>query len=320
MYITSAAFRSVKVEGSKTMDMTWPDWIVAGFIFLVFLTVVLFNSLFTVRQQTAAIVERFGKYVGTRKRGLNMKLPFIERVVANVSLALRNMEVDVPTISKEETSVTPTVTLQYIVTEANAQKSHYLLQDPKVQIAQFVENVVRARVPDIELMDLFRQKDAIATAIEQELKAFLLEFGYEIVKVQVTNIKIDPKVQAAMNQVNEMRRLASVAEEEARKLAAEGRGEGARASEARVAIARGIVESVKLIEAELSGRVTGAEALTTLLATQYMEVLRELAAKDKGFAMLLPSGATGGLDIFEGLRNSIISSQLLAGAAEGRTQ
>ena len=55
------------------------------YIFLFLGLVILFSSFFTVKQQTSAIIERFGKYASTRTSGLQLKVPIIDRVAGRVN-------------------------------------------------------------------------------------------------------------------------------------------------------------------------------------------------------------------------------------------
>ena len=54
----------------------------------------LWDALFIVRQKNAAIIERLGKFESTRGPGLNLKLPLIDRVVANQNLRIQQLDVD----------------------------------------------------------------------------------------------------------------------------------------------------------------------------------------------------------------------------------
>ena len=60
--------------------------------FIVFGLFVLFSSFFTVKQQTAIIVERFGKFLSIRQSGLQLKIPLIDRIAGRVNLKIQQME------------------------------------------------------------------------------------------------------------------------------------------------------------------------------------------------------------------------------------
>ena len=69
------------------------------FLILLFV-LLLFGTFFIVKQQSAAIVERFGKYIGTRQSGLQLKIPIIDRVAGRLSLRIQQLDVVVETKTK----------------------------------------------------------------------------------------------------------------------------------------------------------------------------------------------------------------------------
>ena len=73
--------------------------------------------------------------------------------------------------------------------------------------------MVRARVPNIDIDDVFRKKDDIADAVKNELALVMGDFGYGIVKALVTDIEPDARVKAAMNEINAAQRLRLAAAE-----------------------------------------------------------------------------------------------------------
>ena len=72
---------------------------VVGVVLLAFLT------FFTVKQQTSAIVERFGKYRRTARPGLNVKVPLIDNIVQRVSLRVQQLIVEVETKTRDNVFV-----------------------------------------------------------------------------------------------------------------------------------------------------------------------------------------------------------------------
>ena len=65
----------------------------------------LMGTFFMVRQQTAAVVERFGKFVSTRQSGLQLKIPVIDRVAGRLSLRIQQLDVVVETKTKDDVFV-----------------------------------------------------------------------------------------------------------------------------------------------------------------------------------------------------------------------
>src|SRR5579883_156283 len=155
-------------------------------IFFIFLLVLLFISLvmglFTVNQQTAAIVERFGKYQTIAQAGLNFKIPWIDYVAGVMNLRVQQLDVGVDTKTEDNVFVHVVVSVQYYVLKEKIYDAFYQLENAEKQITSFVFDVVRARVPKLKLDDVFEKKDEIADAVKDELAQLMDDFGYGIVK------------------------------------------------------------------------------------------------------------------------------------------
>src|SRR3984957_7893520 len=144
------------------------------------LIVALFSGFFTVQQQSAAIVERFGKYLRTAKPGLNLKVPYIDHVVQRVSLRVQQLPVEVETKTLDNVFVKLAVAVQYRVVEGNEADSYYKLQDHVTQIESYVLDVVRAKVPKMSLDEVFDKKDDVGSAVKSELDISMKVYGFEI--------------------------------------------------------------------------------------------------------------------------------------------
>src|SRR5579883_254539 len=141
-----------------------------------------FGPVFTVNQQSAAIIQRFGKFVRVANPGLNFKLPFIETVAGRINLRLQQLDVKVETKTEDNVFVHVVVAVQYHVLPEKVYDAFYRLANANTQITAFVFDVVRARVPRIKLDDVFEKKDEVADAVKNELSHVMYDFGYAIVK------------------------------------------------------------------------------------------------------------------------------------------
>ena len=65
----------------------------------------LMGTFFMVKQQTAAIVERFGRFTSVRQSGLQLKIPVIDRVAGRLSLRIQQLDVVVETKTKDDVFV-----------------------------------------------------------------------------------------------------------------------------------------------------------------------------------------------------------------------
>ena len=176
-------------------------------------TLLLAATVFSVKQQTAAVIERFGKFARVCGPGLNFKLPLIERVAGRPSLRVQQLDVEVETKTEDDVFVHVVVSVQYFVIPDAVFAAFYRLDDASAQIRSFIFDVVRARVPNIQIDDVFRRKDDIADAVKNELALVMGDFGYGIVKALVTDIEPDARVKIAMNEINAAQRMRQAASE-----------------------------------------------------------------------------------------------------------
>ena len=298
----------------------------ATFTIIFVVILILANGLFTVQQQTAAIVERFGKFKRIATAGLNFKIPLIDRIAGRLSLRIQQLDVRVETKTNDNVFVFVIVSVQYYVLPAKVVDAFYRLQNPQAQITSFVFDTVRARVPSIILDDLFEKKDDIAQAVKAELDSVMDDFGYGIIKALVTDIDPDAKVKESMNEINAAQRLreAAIQQAEADKIrvvkAAEGEAEskalqGQGIANQRKAIIDGLKESVE----NFNNAVTGTKAedvMNLVLMTQYFDTLKEIGLSGKSNTIMIPHSPGGMGDISEQMRNAIITAEQVTKASK----
>ena len=181
--------------------------------------IILISSFFIVKQQTAVVIERFGKFQSIRNSGLQMKIPLVDRIAGRLSLKIQQLDVIIETKTLDDVFVKLKVSVQYVVIRDKVYDAFYKLEYPHDQITSFVFDVVRAEVPKMKLDDVFVKKDDIAIAVKRELQEYMSEYGYDIIKTLVTDIDPDAQVKAAMNRINASER---------EKIAAQFEGDAAR--------------------------------------------------------------------------------------------
>jgi regulator of protease activity HflC (stomatin/prohibitin superfamily) len=163
-------------------------------IILVFAFLTLFASFFTVKQQTSAIIERFGKFKSIRQSGLQLKIPVIDRIAGRISLKIQQLDVIIETKTLDDVFVKLKVSVQFKVIKEKVYDAFYKLDYPHDQITSYVFDVVRAEVPKMKLDDVFVKKDDIAIAVKLELNEAMSNYGYDIIKTLVTDIDPDAQV------------------------------------------------------------------------------------------------------------------------------
>ena len=277
-----------------------------------------FSGFFTVQQQTRAIVERFGRYVRTSKPGLNFKIPYIEYVVRRVSLRVQQLPVEVETKTLDNVFVKLFVAVQYRVIEGSEADSFYKLQDHEEQIKSYVLDVVRAKVPKMNLDEVFEKKDDVGLAVKTELDVSMKVYGFEIPNALVTDVNPADNVKSAMNEIQTQQRLqvAAAAKGEANKIlvvknaeaeAESKRLQGEGIAKQRSAIIDGLRESISAFT-EKVGSVNEQEALKLVLLTQYFDTVKEIGISSGSKVILLPHVPGGVTDIAEQIRTSIMTA------------
>ncbi len=288
-------------------------------ILLVIALLILVTGLFTVRQQTAAVVERFGRFNKISGAGLNFKIPLIDLIAGRLSLRVQQLDVRVETKTKDNVFVVVVVSVQYHVLEDKVLDAFYKLQNPQEQIRSYVFDTVRARVPIVPLDQLFEMKDDIANAVKSELDTVMANFGYGIIKTLVTDIDPDAKVKASMNEINAAQRLrmAAVEQAEADKIrvvkAAEGEAEskalqGKGIADQRKAIIEGLKDSVENFSTAVNG-VDSQDVMNLVMMTQYFDTIKDLGLSGKNSTILIPHGPGGMTDMSDQIRNAMITAE-----------
>ena len=287
-------------------------------VLLILIIIFVVTGLYIVKQQTAAIVERFGKFNKISTAGLSFKIPLIDRIAGRVNLRIQQLDVKVETKTKDNVFVFVIVSVQYYVIPEKIRDAFYRLENAEAQITSYVYDVVRARVPKITLDNTFDTKDDIAIAVKTELAQIMDDFGYGITKTLVTDIDPDANVKASMNQINAAQRLrvAAVEEAEAEKIrvvkAAEAESEskalsGKGIADQRKAIVDGLSESVADFQENIAG-TSASDVMNLVLMTQYFDTLKDVGTSSQSNTIMIPHSPAGMQDISDQLRNAMITA------------
>lgn len=289
-------------------------------IFIVLL--LLLSGLFTVKQQTNAIIERFGKFQSVRGPGLHLKIPLVDQVSGRISLRITQLDVIVETKTKDDVFVHLKISVQFQILQDKVYDAFYRLQNPHEQITAFMFDVVRAEVPKMILDDVFEKKDDIAHAIQRELKEAMLNYGYDIVKALVTDIDPDQKVKDAMNRINaaEREKIAAQHEGDAQRIliverakaeAESKRLQGRGIADQRREIARGLEESVDVLN---NVGINSQEASALIVVTQHYDTLQSIGEHVNSNLILLPNSPQAGSDMLNNMVASFTASNVIGEA------
>ncbi|MCE2613595.1 SPFH domain-containing protein [Flavobacteriaceae bacterium D16] len=287
---------------------------------------ILLACFFIVKQQTAVVIERFGRFQSIRNSGLQMKIPLVDRISGRLSLKIQQLDVIVETKTLDDVFVKLKVSVQYVVIRTKVYEAFYKLEYPHDQITSYVFDVVRAEVPKMKLDDVFVKKDDIAIAVKTELQDAMLDYGYDIIKTLVTDIDPDAQVKEAMNRINasEREKIAAQFEgdaarilivEKAKAEAESKRLQGQGIADQRREIARGLEESVEVLN---KVGINSQEASALIVVTQHYDTLQSIGEETNTNLILLPNSPQAGSDMLNNMVASFTASNQIGEAMKNQ--
>jgi len=290
--------------------------------FAFFGLLILISAFFIVKQQTAVIIERFGKFHSIRQSGLHIKIPLVDRIAGRLSLKIQQLDVIVETKTLDDVFVRLKISVQYKVIKTKVYDAFYKLDYPHDQITSYVFDVVRAEVPKMKLDDVFVKKDDVAIAVKRELNEAMMDYGYDIIKTLVTDIDPDAQVKEAMNRINAAEREKVAAQyegdaarilivEKAKAEAESKRLQGQGIADQRREIARGLEESVDVLN---KVGINSQEASALIVVTQHYDTLQSIGGETNTNLILLPNSPQAGSNMLNDMVASFTASNQIGEA------
>tara|TARA_B110000444_G_scaffold78899_1_gene74597 strand:+ start:45278 stop:46216 length:939 start_codon:yes stop_codon:yes gene_type:complete len=285
-------------------------------VLTLFTVLIILSGVFIVKQQSTAIVERFGRFLAVRHPGIHIKIPFVDKIAGRLSLRILQLDVIVETKTKDDVFVKLKVSVQYKVIEDKVYDAFYKLDFPQDQITSYVFDVVRAEVPKMILDDVFEKKNEIANAVKGELNEAMSNYGYNIIKTLVTDIDPDAEVKTAMNKINAAERQKVAAQyegdaarilivEKAKAEAESKRLQGQGIADQRREIARGLEESVDVLN---NVGINSQEASALIVVTQHYDTLQSIGGETNSNLILLPNSPQAGSEMLNNMVASFTAS------------
>jgi len=289
------------------------------FVLIPLIIIILFSGLFVVKQQTNAVIERFGKFNSIRGAGLQFKIPIVDKVAGKINLRIQQLDVIVETKTKDNVFVHLKISVQFQILNENVYDAFYKLQNPQEQITSFIFDTVRAEVPKMILDDVFEKKDDIAQAIKRELKEAMLDYGYGIAKALVTDIDPDAKVKESMNRINASEREKTAAQHEgdaeriliverAKAEAESKRLQGRGIADQRREISRGLEESVGVLN---RAGINSQEASALIVITQHYDTLQSIGGATNSNLILLPNNPNAASSMLNEMVTSLVAANTI---------
>lgn len=271
--------------------------VVVSLVLLIVVVSAIFSGLRIVSQTDVYIVERLGRYHKSLFGGLNIIIPFIDRVVAKVTTKEQLIEMSQQAVTKDNVCIY--VDGIVFVAVVDAKNAVYGVTNYTLAIENLAITTLRGEIGKITLDEAFSNRDKINAALQIALAEAALNWGVKIMRVEISGINVSEDIQESMNQQMKAERdkraieLKAIAEKEAQIRAAEAfKQEQVLTAEAvermadakkyeQIALAQGQAEAIRRINDEMNRSPIAAEFLLTKDRIAAFTRLSESETKDK---------------------------------------
>ena len=293
------------------------------FLTLVFLglTVLLaFKSVAIVPQSDEYVVERFGRYRVTLAAGINLLVPFLDRVAHKIQILERQLDafvISVITRDNVEIELETTVFFRVI----NASKSVYRIKDVPLALRTTAESIIRSAAGKLELDEVQSSRQKMNEEILQNLREASEVWGLEITRSEITDVRVDEATKEAqrqqLNAERERRATVARAEGERQRVELQADGELYEAQKNAEAIkltadaeayavikkAEADAEQTRVLAEAISQ--DGQPAIDFEILKRQVEAIGLLAASDNTKTIVLPSDVTKTIGGLAGLQEAL---------------
>lgn len=254
--------------------------------------------------------ERFGAFQEELPPGCSCIIPCVENVKL-VNMRLKSLNVKCESKTRDNVFIQVEVCVQYKV--MNPVKAFYEMQDPHNQIKAYVFDVIRSEVPQLNLDDLFLEKEKISAAVKSQLTEELESYGFQIVHTPVTDLDPDQNVKRSLNEMMTQKNLKAamtqkaqadaivqieLAKADAEKIRIISEADahakhqsGLGLSMQRKAIVDGLTESVNIFQEGVDG-IDARTVMDLIMITQYFDMMEKIGcSENRGTnTLFVPSG------------------------------
>lgn len=157
-----------------------------GFVIIVFVVMIasaLYRGVQVVPQSQSYVVERFGRYQRVLHAGLNIIVPFLDKVAHKVDILERRLpEKPSDVITKDNVTISVTMSIFFRVT--SPEYTVYRIRDVEGAIATAVTGVVRSNIGTVQFDDVQSNRDTLNAILRKELEEIAAGWGVEITRLR----------------------------------------------------------------------------------------------------------------------------------------
>lgn len=271
-------------------------------------------SFVTVKQGTIAVVTMFGKYRRIMSPGLNIRIPFLEKLNNRVSIQNRAIEMEFQAITQDQANVYFKAMLVYSVLDSNEETIKnvafkFVDQRSFIQaLIRTIEGSVRGYVATKKQAEILLLRREIVDDVKESLDQTLESWGFHLIDLQLNDITFDAEITTSMAKVVASNNLKAAAENEGQALlitktkAAEADGNAIKiAAQAEKEAAQLKGQGIALFREEVAqGMTEAAEKMKSanldtslILFSMWTEAVKEFAEKGQGNVIFLDGSVEG---------------------------
>ena len=294
--------------------------VVLTLVFLALAVLLAFKSVAIVPQSDEYVVERFGRYRVTLAAGINLLVPFLDRVAHKIQILERQLDafvISVITRDNVEIELETTVFFRVI----NASKSVYRIKDVPLALRTTAESIIRSAAGKLELDEVQSSRQKMNEEILQNLREASEVWGLEITRSEITDVRVDEATKEAqrqqLNAERERRATVARAEGERQRVELQADGELYEAQKNAEAIkltadaeayavikkAEADAEQTRVIAEAISQ--DGQPAIDFEVLKRQVEAIGLLASSDNTKTIVLPSDVTKTIGGLAGLQEAL---------------
>ncbi len=289
-------------------------------VLIVFALILALSTVKMVSQATVKIIERVGRYHKTAVSGLNIIIPFIDRVRATLDLREQLLPIEPQQVITRD-NVTMEVDCIVYWQIIDPVKAVYEITTLSRGIEQLALSALRAIIGDLDLDHTLSQRETINTKLRSSIDVATDKWGVKVLRVELKNVVPPEDIRLTMEKqmTAERNRRAIILVAEGEKQSAILRAEGAKQSsivsaegqklsailaaegqaEARMRVADAEAAAIKVVTEAL--KVQGGDPATYLIALKYLESLKEMSANANKL-VFLPYESSGILSSLGGMK------------------
>ena len=294
--------------------------LVLTIVFLGLAMLLAVKSVAIVPQSDEYVVERFGRYRATLAAGINLLVPFLDRVAHKIQILERQLDafvISVITRDNVEIELETTVFFRVI----NASKSVYRIKDVPLALRTTAESIIRSAAGKLELDEVQSSRQKMNEEILQNLREASEVWGLEITRSEITDVRVDEATKEAqrqqLNAERERRATVARAEGERQRVELQADGELYEAQKNAEAIkltadaeayaiikkAEADAEQTRVIADAISQ--DGQPAIDFEILKRQVEAIGLLASSDNTKTIVLPSDVTKTIGGLAGLQEAL---------------